>query len=278
MPPNDLPIISLANGPLCTAPPRFYPMLDCSNVMSQRDSLNRSSTRRASLGSTTASEQSRLGGAEFFLETQSPKVLAALEMIDRAASCDAPVVLQGEAGVGKQVFARVLHARHRRHAKPFVVIACHGSQKSRWPANCLARGKPFSTFGQTGCIETAAGGTLFSTMSATCPRVFKRSFYGCCVSNGSFGSGSRMCDEPMCELWPRRGVVFRPMWPKADSTRSLFPSERHRNSHTAATRTARRHSPAGWALLEFLCRRTRTFGTVPFRQCRGGATRVRLAG
>ena len=83
-------------------------------------------------------------------------------MIDRAASRDAPVVLQGEAGVGKQVFARVLHARHRRHAKPFVVIACHGIAEE--PLACElfgSGGKPFSTFGQTGCIETAAGGTLF---------------------------------------------------------------------------------------------------------------------
>ena len=99
---------------------------------------------------------------EILLETRSPKVRAALDTIDRAAQSDAPVVLRGETGVGKKMLALTLHARHRRHAKPFVIVACHGIAEESLARELFGSGGlAFSTFDRAGCVEAAAGGTLF---------------------------------------------------------------------------------------------------------------------
>jgi two-component system response regulator AtoC len=44
--------------------------------------------------------------------------------LDQVASSDVPVLLQGESGVGKEVFGRKLHAKSPRASKPFLKINC----------------------------------------------------------------------------------------------------------------------------------------------------------
>lgn len=42
----------------------------------------------------------------------------------KAASSDIPVLITGESGVGKEVFARAIHLESKRSAKPFVAVNC----------------------------------------------------------------------------------------------------------------------------------------------------------
>src|SRR6266702_5354759 len=58
------------------------------------------------------------------LETTSPRMKAALEVLARAATHDVPVLLRGERGSGQGVLARRLHAQSPRRDRPFAVVGC----------------------------------------------------------------------------------------------------------------------------------------------------------
>jgi len=53
---------------------------------------------------------------------RSPQIREAITRAKRIALRDVGVLLLGESGVGKDVFARALHAASRRSARPFVAI------------------------------------------------------------------------------------------------------------------------------------------------------------
>ena len=88
--------------------------------------LLRKATERRTLASTVADLSGRLADAapEIELASASPRMRAVFEILERAASSDAPVLLRGENGTGKGVLARALHARSARAGRPFVVVNC----------------------------------------------------------------------------------------------------------------------------------------------------------
>lgn len=53
---------------------------------------------------------------------ESPTLSKLLQMTDRAAKTDASILLLGESGVGKEVFARYIHAHSPRAKQPFIAI------------------------------------------------------------------------------------------------------------------------------------------------------------
>src|SRR5438445_12215052 len=56
----------------------------------------------------------------------------ALQMRQVAASPDTTVLLQGETGTGKEVFARAIHALSRRAAYQFVDVNCAAIPETLW--------------------------------------------------------------------------------------------------------------------------------------------------
>jgi DNA-binding NtrC family response regulator len=58
------------------------------------------------------------------LVAASPATRAAVALARRAADSDIPVLFEGETGVGKEAFARAVHAASRRAAGPFVAVNC----------------------------------------------------------------------------------------------------------------------------------------------------------
>ena len=55
---------------------------------------------------------------------RSPELSDVYERVQLAAQTDAAVLLRGETGTGKGLFARAIHVNSRRQARPFVTVDC----------------------------------------------------------------------------------------------------------------------------------------------------------
>jgi DNA-binding NtrC family response regulator len=96
----------------------------------------------------------------------NPKFLEAQMLaIKSAQSRDAGVLLQGESGVGKELFARLIHARSPRADYPFVALNCAAFSAEIIESELFGYEKgAFTgarTEGKEGLVEVADRGTLF---------------------------------------------------------------------------------------------------------------------
>ena len=77
-------------------------------------------------------EELRLrAGSETDLVGQSPAINHVRQAIDRVAPANSRVLISGPAGSGKEVVARLLHARSRRSDGPFVIVNCATMEPDR---------------------------------------------------------------------------------------------------------------------------------------------------
>jgi len=86
------------------------------------------------------------------------------EQIVRAAATDATVLLRGETGVGKGLFARAIHANCKRHAGPMVMVDCTTLPSALVESELFGHERGAYTGADQmvpGKVETAEGGTLF---------------------------------------------------------------------------------------------------------------------
>ncbi len=95
---------------------------------------------------------------------ESEKAKEVLRMVDIASKSDANVLVIGESGVGKEVVARLIHAKSGRRNGRFVPIDCSAIPENIIESELFGYEKgaftgAFST--KRGKIELADGGTLF---------------------------------------------------------------------------------------------------------------------
>lgn len=87
-----------------------------------------------------------------------------LNLLNRAASADISVLLQGETGTGKELAARAVHDASQRHDNPFVIIECTGLSEALFESELFGHEKGAFTgasHAKKGLVELANGGTLF---------------------------------------------------------------------------------------------------------------------
>jgi transcriptional regulator of acetoin/glycerol metabolism len=88
-----------------------------------------------------------------------------LERAVRVMDCGIPVLVLGESGVGKEVFARQLHKRGKRRDGPFVAVNCAAVPEGLIEAELFGYEEGAFTGarrkGQSGLIREADGGVLF---------------------------------------------------------------------------------------------------------------------
>ena len=100
--------------------------------------------------------------SELVVEDPAMRQLHALTA--RVARATVPVLLLGETGVGKEVFAERLHALAPRASGPYVKVNCGNLTESIVESELFGYEKGAFTGANTnraGLIESAAGGTLF---------------------------------------------------------------------------------------------------------------------
>jgi two-component system, NtrC family, response regulator HydG len=93
----------------------------------------------------------------------SASFCAARHMLERVASTDATVLLMGESGVGKELFARTLHDISARSAGHFIAVNCAAIPETLIEAELFGVEKGAFTGAvatRAGRFERASGGTL----------------------------------------------------------------------------------------------------------------------
>lgn len=98
------------------------------------------------------------------VRTETPAMLHVLEMVQRIADLDLPVLIYGETGTGKELIARALHHASRRNTRSMVSVNCGALPESLAESELFGHERGAFTGAERsamGHVEAAAEGTLF---------------------------------------------------------------------------------------------------------------------
>ena len=129
--------------------------------VSLRNALN-TSALKGELQRIRHSREGRLTFSDII--TRSEAMTGVLRTAQKAAASSIPVLIEGESGVGKELFARAIHGSSERKAKPFVAVNC-GAIPDNLVESILFGHEKGAFTGATerhaGKFLEAHGGTLF---------------------------------------------------------------------------------------------------------------------
>src|SRR6201995_4435639 len=129
--------------------------------VSLRNALN-TSALKGELQRIRHSREGRLTFSDII--TRSEAMTSVLRTAQKAASLQIPVLIEGESGVGKELFARAIHGSGERKAKPFVAVNCGAIPDNLVESILFGHEKGAftgATERHTGKFVEAHGGTLF---------------------------------------------------------------------------------------------------------------------
>src|SRR3954453_2302 len=129
--------------------------------VSLRNALNASALKEE-LQRIRHSREGRLNFADII--TRSDAMTSVLRSAQKAAASAIPVLIEGESGVGKELFARAIHGSGERKWKPFVALNCGAIPDNLVKSILFGHEKRDFTGApqrHTGKFVQASGGTLF---------------------------------------------------------------------------------------------------------------------
>src|SRR6201997_3961634 len=129
--------------------------------VSLRNALN-TSALKGELQRIRHSREGRLTFADII--TRSEAMAGVLRTAQKAASSSIPVLIEGESGVGKELFARAIHGSGERKSKPVVAVNCGAIPDNLVESILFGHEKGAftgATERHTGKFVEAHGGTLF---------------------------------------------------------------------------------------------------------------------
>jgi transcriptional regulator with AAA-type ATPase domain len=94
----------------------------------------------------------------------APTLLEALDQVERVSQTDATVLIIGETGTGKELFARAIHSRSARKERPLVKVNCGAIAAGLVESELFGHVKGAFTGAlqnRVGRFELANGGTIF---------------------------------------------------------------------------------------------------------------------
>jgi DNA-binding NtrC family response regulator len=129
--------------------------------VSLRNALN-TSALKGELQRIRHSREGRLTFADII--TRSEAMTSVLRIAQKAAASTIPVLIEGESGVGKELFARAIHGSGERKSRPFVAVNCGAIPDNLVESILFGHEKGAftgATDRHTGKFVEASGGTLF---------------------------------------------------------------------------------------------------------------------
>jgi DNA-binding NtrC family response regulator len=129
--------------------------------VSLRNALN-TSALKGELQRIKHSREGRLTFADII--TRSEAMSGIMRTAQKAAASSIPVLIEGESGVGKELFARAIHGSGERKSKPFVAVNCGAIPDNLVESILFGHEKGAftgATERHTGKFVEASGGTLF---------------------------------------------------------------------------------------------------------------------
>lgn len=96
--------------------------------------------------------------------TRSPLMLRLLEQARMVAQSDVSVLINGQSGTGKEIFAQAIHNASPRNNKPFVAINCGALPEQLLESELFGHARGAFTgavSNREGLFQAAEGGTLF---------------------------------------------------------------------------------------------------------------------
>ena len=120
-------------------------------------------TSRASTLPMSPDDQPRSQDAGPRLLGRSAVMQELLELLERVAVAEVPVLLTGESGTGKELAARFIHQRSPHASGPFVAVSCPALPSSLLESELFGveRGTATGVEARAGRFELAAGGSIF---------------------------------------------------------------------------------------------------------------------
>ncbi|HHJ19256.1 MAG TPA: sigma-54-dependent Fis family transcriptional regulator [Gammaproteobacteria bacterium] len=122
---------------------------------------------KAEKKSTAAERRQALLDRSFVFEGvfgESPKLLESLEIAEKAAPTDLPVLIDGESGTGKELMAKVIHTNGQRANKPYISVNCGAIPDNLLESELFGHKRGAFTGAvsdRKGKFESADGGTIF---------------------------------------------------------------------------------------------------------------------
>ncbi len=110
---------------------------------------------------------------------ESNAVKKCLEEVGKAASTDASVLITGETGTGKELFAKAIHENSKRAGNPFIAVDCGALPETLVESTLFGHEKgAFTGAGkkQDGLLVQANGGTLMLDEVGDLPLTAQKSF------------------------------------------------------------------------------------------------------
>lgn len=101
---------------------------------------------------------------EMLATTQSPKMQAVFNLVDRIADTGLPVLIEGETGTGKEFFAHLIHYKSIRKDKPFCILNCAAIPDTLFESELFGHKRGAFTGAdrdKKGLLTAAHTGTLF---------------------------------------------------------------------------------------------------------------------
>lgn len=97
--------------------------------------------------------------------TEDKEIMAQIKTMKSIAATDCSVLIEGESGVGKELFAHSIHSASRRLSGPFIVVNCASIPQNLVESELFGYEKGAftgaSSNGSPGKFELADGGTIF---------------------------------------------------------------------------------------------------------------------